>query len=200
MEWANWCTVLTHPSSSTYDSWPLILELDDSNSLVYGYETSVCMSELPRIAVNSYQTLPSSNVRTILPYCQCDCILLSIDVLGYNQSSILSFRCSIPAWQLNICTICIARLQAEACHCSFSSAVTACPVLLWAPSLYYFVLGLPLQWHSVATVGFSLWHCDLILALKKECWGFQPVCNWTVWLAIISFPNICHWYLITNNW
>ena len=87
-------------------------------------------------------------------------VLLSIDVLGYNQACMLSFRCSIPAWQLNICTICIARLQAEACHCSFSTAVTTCPVvpalfaslstitilfytrvafamLLWAPSLYY---------------------------------------------------------------
>ena len=33
--------------------------------------------------------------------------------------------------------------------------------------LYIFQrFNLPLQWHSVATVGFSLWHCDLILALN----------------------------------
>ena len=131
-------------------------------------------------------------------------VLLSIDVLGYNQACMLSFRCSIPAWQLNICTICVSCLQAGACHCSFSTAVTTCPVV---PALFASLSTITILFYTqfafaMAFSCFSLWHCDLILALKRECWGFQPVCNWTVWLAItcISFPKICHLYLITNNW
>ena len=57
-------------------------------------------------------------------------VLLSIDVLGYNQACMLSVQCNI---HLNIFTTCIASLQAEACHCSFSTAVTTCPVV---PALF----------------------------------------------------------------
>ena len=130
-------------------------------------------------------------------------VLLSIDVLGYNQACMLSFRCSTPVWQLNICTIYIAHLQAEACHCSFSTAVTTCPVV---PALLASLSTITILFYTrvAFAMAFSCYSWLLLVALwsdtciKEKCWGFQPVCYWTVWLAIM-FPNICHSYLFTNN-